>query len=88
MDPHQQAFVFDDRCRSQWAAANATVPGTSPVPHSPRRSHGLGLGIVRRLSHLMGADVRLRSQPGKGTVFEIAFRDPGGEVASGGVQLG
>lgn len=88
MEPDQQAVVFDDRCRSQWAAANTQPPGNLQVAHSPRRSNGLGLGIVRRLSHLMGADVRLRSQPGKGTVFEITFRAPGDVFANGDVQLG
>ncbi|MHB8884842.1 MAG: chemotaxis protein CheB [Methylovirgula sp.] len=37
------------------------------------RSQGLGLGlaIVQRLGHLLGHRVRVRSQPGKGSVFVI-----------------
>lgn len=81
MDAHQQAWVFDDRGRGQCTASAVRASGALPERGSLRRSHGLGLGIVRRLSHLMGADVRLRSQPGKGTVFEIAFPGP---TASGG----
>jgi signal transduction histidine kinase/CheY-like chemotaxis protein len=39
------------------------------------RSQGLGLGlaIVRRLTHLIGATVRLRSAPGWGSCFEVGF---------------
>ncbi len=43
------------------------------------RSRGLGLGlsIVRRLSALMGHDVKVRSQSGKGSVFSIEIDLPG-----------
>ena len=34
---------------------------------------GLGLPIVRRLAHLMGAEVQARSRPGRGTIFEIRW---------------
>jgi PAS domain S-box-containing protein len=32
---------------------------------------GLGLSIVRRIASLLGTDVKCRSRPGKGTVFEL-----------------
>lgn len=35
---------------------------------------GLGLSIVRRLAQLMGGDVRLRSEPGKGSMFSVTLR--------------
>jgi two-component system CheB/CheR fusion protein len=40
------------------------------------RSRGLGLGlsIVQRLSNLLGHPVRVRSQPGKGSVFAIDIK--------------
>ena len=47
------------------------------VPHGPstgprqRKGLGLGLAIVKRLADLMGAQVGLRSQLGRGTVFSL-----------------
>jgi two-component system, chemotaxis family, CheB/CheR fusion protein len=44
---------------------------------------GLGLSIVRRLGTLLGHDVRVRSWPGKGSVFSIEVAlPPGGAGAS------
>ncbi len=46
-----------------------------------RREQGLGLGlsIVRRVSNLLGLNVSVRSQPGKGSVFSILIdRAPAG----------
>ena len=34
---------------------------------------GLGLAIVRRLTELLGCKLQLRSQPGKGSCFEVTF---------------
>jgi two-component system, NtrC family, sensor kinase len=39
---------------------------------------GLGLAITRRLARMMGGDVTVRSEPGKGSVFTV--RLPAGEV--------
>ena len=35
---------------------------------------GLGLSIVRRLAQLMGGDVTARSEPGKGSVFNVTLQ--------------
>ena len=47
------------------------------------RSRGLGLGlsIVQRLGNLLGHRVRVRSQPGKGSVFAIEVMLPPSETA-------
>ena len=48
------------------------------------RSRGLGLGlsIVQRLGNLLGHRVRVRSHPGKGSVFAIEVMLPPSETAS------
>jgi len=45
------------------------------LPEASRNARGLGLGLatVRRLAHLMGATVTLRSAPGRGSVFSLCF---------------
>jgi len=49
------------------------------VDSSPHRQHGgsgLGLALSRRLAKLLGGDVGVTSQPGKGSVFAVSI-DPG-----------
>jgi two-component system, OmpR family, phosphate regulon sensor histidine kinase PhoR len=38
-----------------------------------RPGTGLGLAIVKHLAHLHGADVTVRSQPGRGSAFRVTF---------------
>ena len=45
------------------------------------RGRGLGLSIVRRLGDLMGHRVRVRSHPGKGSVFSIEVALPPSKTA-------
>src|SRR5262249_22337242 len=45
---------------------------------------GLGLAITRKLARMMGGDVTVTSEPGKGSVFTV--RLPGGGNASAGVD--
>jgi len=47
------------------------------------RSRGLGLGlsIVQRLGNLLGHRIRVRSQPGKGSVFAVDVMQPSGGTA-------
>jgi two-component system CheB/CheR fusion protein len=53
------------------------------------RSRGLGLGlsIVHRLGALMGHPVRVRSCPGRGSVFSIEVKLPPGGTASRAARL-
>jgi signal transduction histidine kinase len=65
MTPEQQAKLFEE-----FTQADATTAqhfgGT-----------GLGLAITRKLARIMGGDVTVASEPGKGSVFTV--RLPGGE---------
>jgi signal transduction histidine kinase len=65
MTPEQQAKLFEDF--SQADAATAQRFGGT----------GLGLAITRKLARMMGGDVTVTSEPGKGSVFTV--RLPGGE---------
>ena len=59
MTPEQQAKLFEE-----FAQADATTAqrfgGT-----------GLGLAITRKLARMMGGDVTVMSEPGKGSVFTV-----------------
>jgi signal transduction histidine kinase len=65
MTAEQQAKLFEEF--SQADAATAQRFGGT----------GLGLAITRKLARMMGGDVTLTSEPGKGSVFTV--RLPGGE---------
>jgi signal transduction histidine kinase len=59
MSPEQQAKLFEEF--SQADAATARRYGGT----------GLGLAITRKLARMMGGDVTLTSEPGKGSVFTV-----------------
>ena len=64
MTPEQQAKLFEEF--SQADATTAQKFGGT----------GLGLAITRKLARMMGGDVTVASEPGKGSVFTL--RLPGG----------
>lgn len=49
------------------------VPYSESLTPQQRKGLGLGLAIVKRLAGLMQAPLRLRSQPGRGSVFSLEF---------------
>ena len=55
------SHVFEEHYRTEEA-----------IRHN-RRSSGLGLAIVRRVVEFHGINLRLKSQPGVGTTFELEF---------------
>ena len=67
MTPEQQAKLFEEF--SQADATTAQKFGGT----------GLGLAISRKLARMMGGDVTVTSEPGKGSMFTV--RLPGGATA-------
>jgi signal transduction histidine kinase len=59
MTPEQQAKLFEEF--SQAEATTAQKFGGT----------GLGLAISRKLARMMGGDVTVASEPGKGSVFTV-----------------
>jgi signal transduction histidine kinase len=64
MTPEQQAKLFEEFSQ----ADRTTAQRFGGI--------GLGLAITRKLARMMGGDVTVTSEPGKGSVFTV--RLPGG----------
>jgi signal transduction histidine kinase len=67
MTPEQQAKLFEEFTQADAATAQR-FGGT-----------GLGLSITRKLARMMGGDVTVASEPGKGSAFTV--RLPGGALS-------
>jgi signal transduction histidine kinase len=66
MTPEQQAKLFEEF--SQADATTAQRFGGT----------GLGLAITRKLARMMGGDVTVKSEPGKGSIFTLRLPDGAG----------
>jgi PAS domain S-box-containing protein len=78
--------LHEDSClRLQVADSGIGIPPDA-LPHifddfyqvgvpsnTTREGYGLGLGIVSRIAHLLGAELGVQSEPGRGTVVSIAL---------------
>jgi adenylate cyclase len=69
MTAEQQAKLFEEFSQAE-ATTSQRFGGT-----------GLGLAIARKLAGMMGGDVTVESEPGKGSVFTV--RLPGGAPSEG-----
>jgi signal transduction histidine kinase/CheY-like chemotaxis protein len=70
MTAEQQAKLFEEFTQADASTARR-YGGT-----------GLGLAITRRLARMMGGDVTLTSEPGKGSVFTVRLPDGADTLAS------
>ena len=56
---------------SRWASCSRNFPRLPPATASKYGGTGLGLAISRRFCQMMGGDITVESEPGRGSTFTI-----------------